>query len=185
MSETDTSAKSNWQVIRGLVWPRTAEVGSAFLTTLNSQEKNRITCSNWRILFASFLTRQFYFFWPCPLTFFRLSVWISTFIAGWFSLSLLQSKKSDAYVDYVPNPDAVEGNSLRPVRFAGRTMDLTLFAVCRALDVVVGELWAIRKTRRIRQGKWTKVRGFLVPAKSPSLYIRPLADGDMIMTLLT
>lgn len=36
-------------------------------------------------------------------------------------------------------------------------MDLTLFAVTRATDVLVGELWAQRKARRIASGKWTKV----------------------------
>lgn len=36
-------------------------------------------------------------------------------------------------------------------------MDLTLFAVTRAVDVLVGELWAQRKARRIAAGRWTKV----------------------------
>ncbi|CAK7272166.1 hypothetical protein SEPCBS57363_004994 [Sporothrix epigloea] len=38
---------------------------------------------------------------------------------------------------------------------AGRTLDLTLFAVTRALDVIVGELWARRKERRVAAGSWT------------------------------
>ncbi|CAK7567012.1 MAG: hypothetical protein SEPTF4163_004969 [Sporothrix epigloea] len=38
---------------------------------------------------------------------------------------------------------------------AGRTLDLTLFAATRALDVIVGELWARRKERRVAAGSWT------------------------------
>jgi hypothetical protein len=36
-------------------------------------------------------------------------------------------------------------------------MDLTLFAVTRALDVVVGDVWARHKARRWVSNKWTKV----------------------------
>jgi hypothetical protein len=36
-------------------------------------------------------------------------------------------------------------------------MDLTLFAVTRALDVVVGDVWARHKARRLASNKWTKV----------------------------
>ena len=42
-------------------------------------------------------------------------------------------------------------------RLAGRTIDLTLFAVTRATDVLVGELWARRKTSRIAKGRWTSL----------------------------
>ncbi|KAF8460266.1 integral membrane protein [Kalaharituber pfeilii] len=40
---------------------------------------------------------------------------------------------------------------------AGRTLDLTLFAVTRALDVVIGVLWSRRKARRVRTGRWTGI----------------------------
>jgi hypothetical protein len=36
-------------------------------------------------------------------------------------------------------------------------MDLTLFAVTRALDVVVGDLWMRHKSRRLASNKWSKV----------------------------
>lgn len=77
-------------------------------------------------------------------------------MAAWFSLKLLQSKKSQAFVDVVSyqTPGGIE---LRPTRFAGRTLDLTLFAVMRATDVIVGELWSRRKIRRIAAKKWTPV----------------------------
>lgn len=87
---------------------------------------------------------------------FRLARWLSTFIAACLSLRLLQSKKSDAFIEHVPEVTPT-GVTLRPIQFAGRTMDLTLFAVTRAVDVLVGELWAQRKARRVGAGQWTKV----------------------------
>jgi hypothetical protein len=88
------------------------------------------------------------------LTIHRLTRWLSTFIAAWFSLKLLQSKSTTA----MEGPFTTStGLIARPKRFAGRTMDLTLFAVTRAFDVVVGELWSQRKARRVAAGKWTKV----------------------------
>ncbi|KAI9767163.1 MAG: hypothetical protein M1839_004618 [Geoglossum umbratile] len=46
-------------------------------------------------------------------------------------------------------------------RLAGRTMDLTLYAVTRALDVVVGELWSSRKARRTAAGRWTRLESLI------------------------
>ena len=85
-----------------------------------------------------------------------MTKWLSTFIAAWFSFKLLQSKKSDAFTEDVYYETA-NGRVLRPKHFAGRTMDLTLFAVTRALDVIVGELWTQRKVRRTTTGKWNGV----------------------------
>ncbi|RDW75563.1 hypothetical protein BP5796_06384 [Coleophoma crateriformis] len=85
-----------------------------------------------------------------------LTKWLSTFIAAWFSLQLLQSKEQDAYIDRIPSDDD-EGVTTETVRFAGRTMDLTLFALTRAVDVVVGELWSQRRRKRIAERKWTKI----------------------------
>ncbi len=86
----------------------------------------------------------------------RLTKWLATFIAAWFSLKLLQSKKSEAFTEDVFY-ETENGRVIRPTHFAGRTMDLTLFAVTRALDVVVGELWTQRKERRSIAGKWSSV----------------------------
>lgn len=47
-------------------------------------------------------------------------------------------------------------NSRNKTEQAGRTLDLTFFAVVKALDVVIGELWARRKARRVASGKFTK-----------------------------
>jgi len=49
--------------------------------------------------------------------------------------------------------ETVNGPKMRPVHFAGRTIDLTLFAVVRAIDVVVGELWLRYKMTRSLSGK--------------------------------
>jgi len=40
-------------------------------------------------------------------------------------------------------------------------MDLTLFAVTRALDVMVGELWSQRKLRKTALGQWSNVSDIL------------------------
>lgn len=86
----------------------------------------------------------------------RLAKWTSAFVAGWLGIKLLQSKKSVAYVENAYH-DTSQGRVLRPTHFAGRTLDLTLFAVMRALDVIVGELWSQRKDRRTSARTWNKV----------------------------
>ncbi len=90
----------------------------------------------------------------------RLSRWFASFTAAWFSLRLLQSKHSDAYTEVTTVRDTASksgGPRQKVTRYAGRTLDLTLFAACRAVDVVVGELWAQRRERRTAAGKWTWV----------------------------
>jgi hypothetical protein len=96
----------------------------------------------------------------------RLARWLATFLAAWFGLRLLHSYEGRAYTETVPPkegspPDAEP----QTVRFAGRTMDLTLFAVTRALDVVVGDVWARHKVRRLASTKWTKST-YSIPAKT-------------------
>jgi hypothetical protein len=88
----------------------------------------------------------------------RLSRWLSAFVAAWLGLRLLQSKESAAFKDTVPvKSDTPPGVTTKTVKYAGRTLDLTLFAVTRALDVIVGELWYLRRSRRLKENKWTKV----------------------------
>jgi len=87
----------------------------------------------------------------------RLARWFSSFIAAWLSIKLLQSKESAAYTNISPSgSDDSDKAAFKSTRFAGRTMDLTLFAATRAVDVLVGEMWDRRKTRRIAAQKWTK-----------------------------
>ncbi|CAK7218687.1 hypothetical protein SCUCBS95973_003564 [Sporothrix curviconia] len=98
--------------------------------------------------------------------------------------TLLESKQTPAFTETVvasPRTDGTNGSATKAeteaeaetqtstettsakgaapttitIPYAGRTLDLTLFAVTRALDVTVGELWARRKERRVAAGSWT------------------------------
>ncbi|PHH93177.1 hypothetical protein CDD83_10726 [Cordyceps sp. RAO-2017] len=73
----------------------------------------------------------------------RIATWLASFVASWLSLRLLQSKPGS------------HGEA------AGRTLDLTLFAISQAIDVIVGELWARHRARRSAAHKWTKVEQFI------------------------
>lgn len=99
----------------------------------------------------------------------RLAKWFSTCIAAWYSLKLLQTKSSEAFVEY-ETITSTNGSIQRPIRFAGRTMDLTLFAVTRAFDVILGELWSHRKARRTATGKWNKVDRAVSTLADPAIF---------------
>ncbi|KAI1811720.1 integral membrane protein [Poronia punctata] len=96
----------------------------------------------------------------------RISRWISSFLAAWLSLRLLQSKKTSAFAENKTK----EGDTQAPVRYAGRTLDLTLFAATRAVDVVVGELWAQRRERRVAVGRWTWYDSLVSKMADPSIF---------------
>ncbi|KAI0020400.1 hypothetical protein F4780DRAFT_370868 [Xylariomycetidae sp. FL0641] len=86
----------------------------------------------------------------------RLSRWLSSFVAAWLSLRLLQSKKTDGYTETrVVDGDSSASPRQETIRHAGRTLDLTLFASTRALDVIVGELWSRHRQRRMAAGRWS------------------------------
>lgn len=88
----------------------------------------------------------------------RLSRWLSTFLPAYLGIRLLQSKRSSAFSESVPvKSNAHPGVERKEVRYAGRTLDLSLFAVTRAVDVIVGELWSRHRARRMAGQKWTKV----------------------------
>jgi len=99
----------------------------------------------------------------------RLAKWLSAFVAAWFSLKLLQSKKSVAFTEDV-SIQTPDGRVVRPKHFAGRTMDLTLFAVTRALDVIVGELWSQRKVRKMAGGKWRRIDTIISNLADPAVF---------------
>ncbi|RYC63072.1 hypothetical protein CHU98_g3167 [Xylaria longipes] len=96
----------------------------------------------------------------------RLSIWISSFIAGWLSLRLLQSKKTNTFAE----TKTVDGDKKETVRYAGRTLDLTLFAATRAVDVIVGELWSQRRQRRVAAGQWSWLDSFISNMTDPSIF---------------
>ncbi|KAF6792994.1 integral membrane protein [Colletotrichum sojae] len=101
----------------------------------------------------------------------RLARWGATFVAAWFSLQLLQSKRSAGFTELVPQKsDAPPGVEQKEVRYAGRTLDLTLFTLTRALDVLVGETWARRRARRSAQGKWTGAESLVSKFTDPCLF---------------
>ncbi|PHH77879.1 hypothetical protein CDD80_101 [Ophiocordyceps camponoti-rufipedis] len=91
-----------------------------------------------------------------------LSRWLASFVASWFSLRLIQSKPSDGQA---PRQEAPRDSS------AGRTLDLTLFAVTQALDVIIGEVWSRRKGRRVATGRWNRLDGFISRMTDPLSFI--------------
>ncbi|KGQ08581.1 hypothetical protein BBAD15_g6096 [Beauveria bassiana D1-5] len=60
-------------------------------------------------------------------------------------------------------------------QMAGRTIDLTLFAATRAADVIVGELWAQRRSRRQLANKWTKAEAFTQYMADPLVFVSSCA----------
>lgn len=56
------------------------------------------------------------------------------------------------------------------IPYAGRTLDLTLFAATRALDVIVGELWAHRKARRVASRSWTGLEALVGRLTDPAIF---------------
>jgi hypothetical protein len=84
---------------------------------------------------------------------------------------LLQSKESAAYTNIAPlSPNSSKGVAVKSTKFAGRTIDLTLFAATRAVDILVGELWDRRRTRRTDARKWTKAEAAISALVDPSIF---------------
>ncbi|KAI1800820.1 hypothetical protein F4811DRAFT_490175 [Daldinia bambusicola] len=101
----------------------------------------------------------------------RLSSWLSTFIAAWLSLQLLQSKKSDGFSETITvDSDDPQDAKRKTVHYAGRTLDLTLFAVTRALDVIISEVWTRRGQRRTTAGKWTSAESLVSKLTDPTIF---------------
>ncbi|KAK0741000.1 integral membrane protein [Schizothecium vesticola] len=109
----------------------------------------------------------------------RLARLFTSFVAAWFSLRLLQSRQSPAFVEPVPaQPDKPPGVELQTISYAGRTLDLTLFAVTRAVDVIVGALWASRKARRLASHQWTALDRAISQLTDPALFA---ASSGLVM----
>ncbi|KAL2021185.1 hypothetical protein VTK56DRAFT_7491 [Thermocarpiscus australiensis] len=112
----------------------------------------------------------------------RLSRWFASFIAAWLSLRLLQSRQTPGFTDTVAESNGGGAGAAKPktVRYAGRTLDLTLFAVTRALDVIGGELWHRRKLRRQAAGKWTAAEAAVSRLTDPAVFA--LSSGVIMWT---
>lgn len=48
-----------------------------------------------------------------------------------------------------------------PLHSAGKTMDLTLFALTRSVETIVGDLWSRHKASRIARAKWTSLEAMI------------------------
>ncbi|KAH7321156.1 hypothetical protein B0I35DRAFT_428693 [Stachybotrys elegans] len=84
----------------------------------------------------------------------RLARWTASFVAAWLSLRLLQGKKRS---NAAPEAGSPTGSSEEmPAMASDRTLDLTLFAATRAVDVVVGELWSKHRARREAARTWSR-----------------------------
>ena len=82
-------------------------------------------------------------------------------------MRLLQSKKGESFTDRVPGSDGI---SIKSRIWAGRTLDLTLFAVVRALDVIVGEAWAQRKAYKLSVNRWHKSDDMIAYLTDPAMF---------------
>ena len=84
----------------------------------------------------------------------RLSRWLSSFISAWASLWLLQTRQTPSNLQ--ENSETVNGDKPNKSRLAGRTIDLTLFTVVRAMDVIVSKVWTHYQANRKAGKTWTK-----------------------------
>lgn len=98
---------------------------------------------------------------------------VAAFAAAWFSIHLLNRTRGSASsrrsletpeilvhesITEVASPiEEQSGQSqTSPLVLAGRSMDLTLFAITRALDTVIGDLWSRHRRSRIARNRWTR-----------------------------
>lgn len=101
-------------------------------------------------------------------------------------MKMLQTKHtSDFLREDVSNDDVTDGKPVKAQYYAGRTIDLTLFAVARAADVIVGELWNQRKIRRTAEAKWSKAFTTLIPAKVDRRFANPVRSILSYLALRT
>lgn len=102
-----------------------------------------------------------------------LSRVIAAFCSAWLSLQLLNNTKKQVTSSQqhtgqegvnpgiIPEIDP-EDTMLRlseslQAPLAGRTIDLTLFAVTRAIETVIGDMWSRYRTSRSARNKWTRI----------------------------
>jgi hypothetical protein len=86
---------------------------------------------------------------------------------------MLQSKESTTCSNQIPKKteSGSEVVNTTTTKLAGRTMDLTLFAVIRAVDVIIGEAWARRRTRKLAINSWTRAERLISALIDPSIFV--------------
>ncbi|OAA70458.1 integral membrane protein [Cordyceps fumosorosea ARSEF 2679] len=104
----------------------------------------------------------------------RLARFLCSFLAGWFGLKLLHTKGTAPRRHSTARRTRQE-EELRCKKMAGRTMDLTLFAATRAADVIVGELWSQRRSRRQLANRWTKAESLIQYMADPLVFVSSCA----------
>ncbi|KAJ5253021.1 hypothetical protein N7489_003431 [Penicillium chrysogenum] len=104
----------------------------------------------------------------------RLIRLVITFLSGWFSFQLLNKNRICLPIEDVgtmrdstyqgQDPGQAMANPLEHHRpeLAGRTMDLTIYMVTRAIDAVACVAWGRWSRRRQAQNRWTTIES-LVP----------------------
>ncbi|KJR83915.1 uncharacterized protein SPSK_00254 [Sporothrix schenckii 1099-18] len=124
----------------------------------------------------------------------RLSRWLASFVAAYGGLRLLQLGQRpgltrtvvvNSDVTSTAQSDKADGTKTTAtagaatpatpstnatIPYAGRTLDLTLFAVTRAVDVIVGELWARHKARRVAAGSWSSLEVLIGRLVDPAIF---------------
>lgn len=100
--------------------------------------------------------------------FLRLVRFIATLVSAWFTFGLLNQKpiriqgnapeRQNGAIqrDLTENHDGKTTAECHP-QLAGRTMDLTLFSLTRAVDSMACMAWARWRSRRKSRGQWTFV----------------------------
>lgn len=100
---------------------------------------------------------------------------LAAFVAAWFSFQLLNSNLAQQSeeevvisrtetpvkdVEELEEPPVIRSGqapSKGRVKLAGKTMDLTLFAVIRATDILIGRLWSCHRSHRIAKNRWSRI----------------------------
>lgn len=99
----------------------------------------------------------------------KTSRFAAAFWAAWLSLGLLngthhskgpQQSMQQTNAEKLLNGKALQVNEGQDSGYvslskAGRSLDLTIFAVTRSIETLIGYFWARRKTSRLTSGKWT------------------------------
>lgn len=103
---------------------------------------------------------------------------VAAFAASWFSILLLNgTRATPSSMRRLEPPETVvhesitevaspleeqsEQSQIHPLVPAGRSMDLTLLAISRALDTLIGDLWSRHRRSRTAKNKWTRAESMV------------------------